>query len=211
MLVKICGLKTSEALEAAISAGADMAGFVFFPKSPRHIDLDASHALGKMAAGRIKKVALLVDAADEAIQAVVAALQPDILQLHGRESPERVNAIQAAFGLPVMKACGISGKADIDAALAVFAKAACLLFDAKPPMGAVLPGGNGVTFDWRLLRGLKTLQPWMLSGGLDAANVAFAVATTGAAGVDVSSGVESAPGLKDAAKILEFVRQARLA
>lgn len=207
--VKICGLKTPEMLEAAIAAGADMAGFVFFEKSPRHLSLEAARDLGGQARGRIEIVALTVDAGDAAIEAIVAALRPDALQLHGRETPERIADIRRRFGLPAMKAYGVSTPVDIAGAFHDGAGADRLLFDAKPPADAPLPGGNGVSFDWRLLRGLPLSKPWLLSGGLTADNVAQAIAESGAPGVDVSSGVESAPGVKDAAKIAAFVAAAR--
>ena len=187
-----------------------MAGFVFFGKSPRNLGLDRAKALGSLAAGRVVKVALLVDANDEAISAMIEALQPDILQLHGKENPHRIADIRTRFGLPVMKAYGVSSREDLSIALRDSAGADMLLFDAKPPKGAALPGGNGVVFDWSILAGLKLDKPWMLSGGLDPGNVAAAIAATGAPGVDVSSGVESALGVKDVQKITDFVRQARL-
>lgn len=206
-LIKICGLSTPEALEATIDAGADMAGFVFFEKSPRHIDLVRAAELGRLAAGRIRKVALTVDASDSEIAEIVAALGPDLLQLHGHESPERVAAVKARFGLPVIKAIGVSTPADVDES-AAFAAADILLFDAKPAPDAAVPGGAGVAFDWDLLRKIPT-KNWMLSGGLDAQNVMQALARTRAPALDVSSGVERARGVKDAAKIAAFVAAAR--
>jgi phosphoribosylanthranilate isomerase len=200
-LVKICGLMTSEALDAALDAGADMVGFVFFPPSPRNLGFDAARALGRRVAGRAQKVALTVDADDATFEALVAALAPDLLQLHGREPPERVAAIRRRFGIPVMKVIG---------ALARYEPVAeRILFDAKPPKDATRPGGNGLAFDWALIAGARIVRPWMLSGGLDAGNVAEAVRVSGAPGVDVSSGVESAPGVKDVAKIAAFVRAAK--
>lgn len=206
-LIKICGLSTPETLEATIDAGADMAGFVFFEKSPRHVDLVRAAALGRIAAGRIRKVALTVDASDSEIAEIVATLGPDLLQLHGHESPERVAAVKALFGLPVIKAIGVSTQADVDKS-ATFAAADILLFDAKPALDAAVPGGAGVAFDWDLLRNIPT-KNWMLSGGLDAQNVTQALARTRAPALDVSSGVESARGIKDAAKITAFVAAAR--
>lgn len=206
MRVKICGLKTIEALEAVIDARADMAGFVFFEKSPRHLTLDQARVLGAKAQGRIAKVALVVDAADDAISAIIHALRPDFLQLHGHESPPRCADIRSRFGLPVIKAFGIS--TPIDLAKAVGAKADILLFDAKPPADARHPGGNGIAFDWNILAQARIDRPWMLSGGLDPANVARAIALSGATGIDVSSGVESAPGVKDLARIAAFVAAA---
>ncbi|MBS7803106.1 phosphoribosylanthranilate isomerase [Rhizobiales bacterium TNE-4] len=208
-IVKICGLKTPETLAAALDAGADMVGFVFFPKSPRHIDLATAEVLGRQAQGKALKVALTVDADDAALAAIVAALNPDLLQLHGHESPERVAAIRARFGLPVMKAIGVAHADDLKDVQAFAAVADRLLFDAKPPKDAAHPGGNGLAFDWSLLTGLDLSIPSMVSGGLDPANVAEALRRTRAQGVDVSSGVETAPGQKDPAKITAFVRAAK--
>lgn len=208
-IVKICGLKTPETLAAALDAGADMVGFVFFPKSPRHIDLATAETLGRQAQGKTLKVALTVDADDAALAAIVAALHPDLLQLHGHESPERVAAIRARFGLPVMKALGVADADDLKDVKAYEAVVDRLLFDAKPPKDAAHPGGNGLAFDWSLLTGLDLSIPSMVSGGLDPANVAEALRRTQAQGVDVSSGVETAPGQKDAAKITAFVRAAK--
>lgn len=208
-IVKICGLKTPETLAAALNAGADMVGFVFFPKSPRHIDLATAEVLGRQAQGKALKVALTVDADDAALAAIVAALNPDLLQLHGHESPERVAAIRARFGLPVMKAIGVAHADDLKDVQAFAAVADRLLFDAKPPKDAAHPGGNGLAFDWSLLTSLDLSIPSMVSGGLDPANVAEALRRTRAQGVDVSSGVETAPGQKDPAKITAFVRAAK--
>ena len=207
VIVKICGLSTAPTLEAAIGAVADMAGFVFHEKSPRHIDLDAARSLGALASGRIKKVALTVDADDDALDAVVEALSPDYLQLHGSESPARVEAVKARFGLPAIKAIGVATENDVRKAKE-FAAADIVLFDAKPAPGAGLPGGAGVVFDWRLLRNISAIS-WMLSGGLSAENLAEALKATGAPGVDVSSGVESARGIKDISRINAFVGLAR--
>jgi phosphoribosylanthranilate isomerase len=208
-IVKICGLSTPSTLEAALRAGADMVGFVFFEKSPRHVGYEAARALGAQARGRARIVALSVDADDGTLARIVEALAPDILQLHGREPPERVESIARRFGLATMKAIGVSAPEDIAAAAPYDGVADFLLIDAKPPKGAVLPGGNGLAFDWRLARGFAPAAPWLLSGGLDAANVAAAIALAGAQGVDVSSGVESAPGVKDEDKIAAFVAAAR--
>ena len=208
VLVKICGLSTPPTLDATIAAGADLAGFVFFAKSPRHIDLDTARALGEQAAGRIQKVALTVDADDAALAEIVAALRPDMLQLHGHESPERVGAVKARFGLPVIKAIGVASAADVAAARSYDGVADWLLFDAKPAPDATVPGGAGVVFDWDLLRNI-TAAKWMLSGGLDPENVAAALRQTQAPAVDVSSGVESARGVKDAGKIATFVAAVR--
>ena len=208
VLVKICGLSTPQTLDATIAAGADLAGFVFFAKSPRHIDLDTARALGEQAAGRIQKVALTVDTDDAALAEIVAALRPDMLQLHGHESPERVGAVKARFGLPVIKAIGVASAADVAAARSYDGVADWLLFDAKPAPDATVPGGAGVVFDWELLRNI-TAAKWMLSGGLDPENVAAALRQTQAPAVDVSSGVESARGVKDAGKIATFVAAVR--
>lgn len=211
LLVKICGLTTQDALDAAIEAGADMAGFVFFPPSPRNLELATARALGARAAGRVQKVALSVDADDALLAASIAALAPDLLQLHGKESPERVRAIKARFGLPVMKAIAVERAADLAAIARYAAVADRLIFDARAPREATRPGGLGKAFDWRLLANLDPGLPFMLSGGLDAGNVAEALRLTRAPGVDVSSGVERAPGLKDPDKIAAFVRAARAA
>jgi phosphoribosylanthranilate isomerase len=211
VIVKICGISTAETLAAALDAGADMIGFVFFEKSPRHVSLQTACALGALARGRAGLAALTVNADDEALAVIVAALDPDVLQLHGAETPERVAAIKARFGRSVMKAIGVADATDIVAAARYAAVADRILFDAKARPDARLPGGNGIAFDWRLLSGVAVGRPWMLSGGLDAANVAEAITLSGAPGVDVSSGVESAPGVKDAAKIAAFVKNARAA
>ncbi len=208
-IVKICGLSTAPTLEAALAAGADMAGFVFFPKSPRHIRYEAARALSAQARGRARIVALSVDADDETLARIVESLAPDILQLHGRESPSRVTEIRQRFGRPTMKAIGVAAPADFAAAAPYDNAADFLLIDAKPPKGAALPGGNGRAFDWRMARGFSPKRPWLLSGGLDPDNVAEAIAETGAIGVDVSSGVESAPGVKDAMRIKAFIAAAR--
>jgi len=209
LLVKICGLTTPETLDAALDAGADMVGFVFFGKSPRNLSLDGAAALGARVAGRAQKVALTVDADDATLGAIVAALSPDLLQLHGKETPVRVAEIAALFRLPVMKALGVATRDDLAAARDYAPHCARLLFDAKPPEGAVLPGGNGLPFDWRILAGYDPGVPWMLSGGLTPGNVAEALRRTRAPGVDVSSGVESAAGVKDAGLIRAFVVAAR--
>lgn len=208
-IVKICGLSSAATLDAALEAGADMVGFVFFEPSPRNLSLDEARALGRQVSGRAQKVALTVDADDAQLEAIVGALAPDILQLHGKETPARVDAIRTRFGLPVMKAIGIGSRADLDDAEAYAGVAGTLLFDAKPAPEAVLPGGNGQAFDWSILRGFAADRPWMLSGGLDAANVGAALSATGARGVDVSSGVESAPGVKDIARIAAFISAVR--
>jgi phosphoribosylanthranilate isomerase len=210
-LVKICGLSTRETLDAALGAGADMVGFVFFEPSPRHLELAAARELGRIADGRAVKVALTVDADDARLAGIVDALAPQILQLHGRETVARVRDIKLRFGLPVMKAVAIETAADLGA-VADFAKASdYILFDARAPKEATRPGGLGRAFDWQILRGLDLPVPFLLSGGLDADNVARAIAITRPHGVDVSSGVESAPGVKDVEKIRAFVAAARSA
>lgn len=208
-LIKICGLSTPETLEAALAAGADMVGFVFFEKSPRHIGYDQAAELGVQAAGRARKIALTVDADDTRLDAIVAALKPDGLQLHGKESPERVAAVKARYGLMTCKVIGVSDAADIEQAPLYRNVADWLLLDAKPPRDATRPGGNGVSFDWTLLDHLDRTLPFMLSGGLDPANVAEAIRISVPDGVDVSSGVEDRPGVKNPDKIRAFVATAR--
>jgi phosphoribosylanthranilate isomerase len=211
LTVKICGLKTPDALDVALDAGADMVGFVFFAPSPRHLGLEAARMLGARVTGRAGKVALTVDAGDETLARIVAALAPDLLQLHGQETPERVAVVRSRFGLPVMKALPIAERADLSP-IRLYAKVADrLLFDARPPKDATRPGGLGKPFDWTLLQDVDAGVPFMLSGGLDASNVAEALRITRAPGVDVSSGVERAPGEKDPDKIRAFIRAARAA
>jgi phosphoribosylanthranilate isomerase len=211
VIVKICGLSTPEALDVALDAGADMVGFVFFAPSPRHLTFERAHALASRVLERAQKVALTVDADDALLDAVVEALQPDMLQLHGTESPARVEAVRRMFGLPVMKALPIAAKSDLDGIARYAGIADRLLFDARAPREATRPGGLGKPFDWHLLENLDPGVPFMLSGGLDAANVGEALRITRAPGVDVSSGVERAPGEKDPDKIRAFVRAARVA
>ena len=208
-LIKICGLRTPDTLDAALEAKADFVGFVFFAPSPRHVDFDAARLLGRQAQGRARKVALTVDAEDATHDAIVDALQPDMLQLHGRETPQRVADLRTRYGLPVMKALPVETGSDLDAVPAYAAVADWLLFDARAPRDATRPGGLGRSFDWTLLKALDPGIPFMLSGGLDPSNVADAIALTRAPGVDVSSGIESAPGVKDPLKIHAFVRAAR--
>ncbi len=211
-LVKICGLSTPDTVDAALSAGADWVGFVRFAKSPRHVSLETGRDLSNQAKGRALRVLLLVDADDAAIQDAVEALDPDLLQLHGHESPERVAAIRTRFGRPVMKAVGIAEAADLFDLAAYVEAADHLLLDAKPPSTEdALPGGNGLSFDWRLLAGLDPRLSFMLSGGLNPDNVAEAIRLTGSKAVDVSSGVEVGPGIKDPARIEAFVKAARAA
>ena len=211
VIVKICGLSTSQALDVALESGADMVGFLFFTPSPRHLGFDAARALGRRVRGRALKVALTVDADDAGLAAIIDSLQPDLLQLHGKEPPARVAAIKQRFGLPVMKAIAVEARGDLAAVADYAGVADRLLFDAQAPREATRPGGLGKSFDWRLLQNLDPGVPFMLSGGLDAGNVAEALRITRARGVDVSSGVERAPGEKDPDKIRAFVRAARAA
>ena len=211
LLVKICGLKSPETLDVAIECGADMVGFVFFPPSPRHLGLEAARALGERVRGSALKVALCVDASDQELAAIVEALEPDLLQLHGAETPARVRTVRERFRLPVMKALPIAERGDLSAIAGYAASADRLVFDARPPRAATRPGGLGKRFDWRLLEHVDTDLPFMLSGGLDADNVSEALRITRAAGVDVSSGIERAPGEKDPDKIRAFIRAARAA
>jgi phosphoribosylanthranilate isomerase len=209
LIVKICGLSTRETLDAALQAGADMVGFVFFPPSPRHLDLATARDLGRQAKGRASKVALTVDADDATLANIVEALQPDILQLHGKETVARLRDIKQAFGLPVMKAIAVATPADLAPLPGFAAVADRILFDARAPKEATRPGGLGAVFDWHVLEKLDLRLPFMVSGGLDAGNVAEAVRVTRAGGVDVSSGVERAPGVKDPDMIRSFIRAAR--
>ena len=209
LLVKICGLSTPETMDAALEAGADMVGFVFFPPSPRAVSLDVAGPLAERARGRAAVTVLTVDMGADGLAAIVAAVRPDWLQLHGHEPPEQVAALKRRFRLPAMKAIGVRAPADLAAIAAYRGVADRILLDAKPPKGATRPGGNALAFDWAILDGFAPGMPWMLSGGLDPANVATAIARTRAPGVDVSSGVETAPGRKDAGLIAAFVAAAR--
>ena len=209
ILIKICGLSAPDALDMALAAGADMVGFVFFAPSPRNIGYDTARALGQRVSGRAQKVALFVDPTDQELTAGIEALEPDMLQLHGAETPDRVVRVRERFGLSVMKALPIEQRADL-AAVKLYEKVADrLIFDARPPREATRPGGLGQSFDWQLLQNLDTRLPFMLSGGLDVANVAEALRITGAPGVDVSSGVERSPGAKDPEKIRAFLAAVR--
>ncbi|THH37161.1 phosphoribosylanthranilate isomerase [Aliishimia ponticola] len=207
--VKICGLRLQAELAAVADAGARYAGFVFFAKSPRHLETDAARALALTAPPGLAKVALVVNAQTDFLDHLTRTVPLDMLQLHGSEPPERVAEIKARYGLPVMKAVGIADREDLMALPAYEAVADQILVDAKPPRHADLPGGNGLRFDWRLIAGREWTKPWMLAGGLTPQNVAEAVAATGARQVDVSSGVESAPGVKDAVLIHDFVTAAQ--
>jgi phosphoribosylanthranilate isomerase len=209
LIVKICGLTTREALDAALDAGADMVGFVFFPPSPRHLSLEAARGLGKHAKRRAIKVALTVDADDATLANIVEVLQPDILQLHGRETVARLRDIKQKFGLQVMKAMAVETPADLASLPGYAAAADRILFDARAPKGATRPGGLGAVFDWHVLENLDLKVPFMVSGGLNAENIAEALRVTRAGGVDVSSGVERTPGVKDPEMIRSFIRAAR--
>ena len=209
--VKICGLTSPQSVESAVSAGARYVGFVSFPRSPRHLSLDEIAALASAVPVGVAKVALTVDADDAALDALLAVAPIDVLQLHGHESPARVAQIKARYGLPVMKAVGVADAQDLVALDSYLPVADMILLDAKPPKGADLPGGNGLAFDWRLIEGRDWPKPWMLAGGLTPDTVAEAIRLTGAAQVDVSSGVESAPGVKDPARVAAFIRAAQAA
>ena len=209
LIVKICGLSTPETLDVAVDAGADMVGFVFFPPSPRHLGLDTARALGKHVRRRAVKVALTVDADDATLDNIMDALSPDILQLHGKESVARLRDVKQRFGRPVMKAVPVATAADLAVLPGYAAVADRILFDARAPKDATRPGGLGAPFDWHLLENLDLKLPYMVSGGLGAHNVAEALRVTRAGGVDVSSGIESAPGVKDPEMIKAFIRAAR--
>lgn len=211
LLVKICGLRSHEAVDVALDAGADQVGFVFFAPSPRNLAYGAARALGERVKGRAEKVALTVDATDKMLGEIVEAVRPDMLQLHGSETPERVVAVRTRFGLPVMKALPIEDRASLSSIRLYANVADRIIFDARAPRDATRPGGLGKPFDWRLLEGVDPGIPFMLSGGLDVGNVADALSITRAPGVDVSSGVERIPGEKDPDKIRAFVRAARQA
>ncbi|MCA1909864.1 MAG: phosphoribosylanthranilate isomerase [Magnetospirillum sp.] len=206
--VKICGLTDEDAIDAAIDAGADYLGFVFFAKSPRNIAPDRAAELTQFVEG-VDKVGLFVDADDTFLDEVLGHVRLDLLQFHGNETPERLDRVRAEFGLPVMKVLAVGSAADLERVADYADVCDMLLFDAKPPTGSELPGGNAVSFDWNILKGFKAPLPWMLAGGLTAVNVAQAIKASGAKAVDVSSGVESAPGVKDAAKIAAFIKAAK--
>src|SRR5713226_5519133 len=211
LIVKICGLSTPETLDVALESGADMVGFVFFPPSPRHLGLETARDLGRQARGRASKAALTVDADDTMLANIVEALQPDILQLHGKETVARLRDIKQKFGLQVMKALAVETPADLASLPGYAAVADRILFDAVAPREATRPGGLGAVFDWHVLENLDLKLPFMVSGGLNAENVAEAIRVTRAGGVDVSSGVERAPGVKDPEMIRAFIRAARAA
>ena len=207
--VKICGINTAEAMAAALEARADLVGLVFFPPSPRSVTVEEAAPLADYARGNAAIVALVVDADDALIDHIVTAINPDLLQLHGNETPERAAAIRDRFGKPVMKAITVATREDAIVALAYREVVDLVLFDAKPPKDADRPGGHGVAFDWSLLADVRGTIAFMLSGGLTPINVADAVRATGATVVDVSSGVESAPGVKDPGLIRAFIRAAK--
>lgn len=209
--VKICGLRTAESIDATVAAGADMIGFNSFPKSPRYVGPDESASLCARTPDRVKRVGLFVDPDDAILEAYLAKAQFDVIQLHGHEDPTRVAMVKARFGLPVMKVVGIADAADLAATASYRQAADNLLLDTKPPKGADRPGGNALAFDWTILKGWDAPLPWMLAGGLHPGNVAHAVQISGASGVDVASGVESAPGDKDPGLIRAFVENARAA
>lgn len=209
LLVKICGLSTRETLQTALDAGADMVGFVFFPPSPRHVSLETGRDLGRQVQQRALKVALTVDADDATLDNIMDALSPDIFQLHGKESVARLRDIKQRFGRPVMKAVPVATAADLAVLPGYAASADRILFDARAPKDATRPGGLGAPFDWHLLENLDLKLPYMVSGGLHADNVTEALRVTRAGGVDVSSGVESTPGVKDPDMIKAFIRAAR--
>jgi len=206
--VKICGLRTLADVAAVAASGAAYAGFNFFPASPRYLTLAEARRLALAAPPGLAKVALTVDADDATLDALIEAMPLDMLQLHGHETPDRVAALRTRYGLPVMKVIGVRDEGDLAALFDYATVADQLMIDAKPPKGAVLPGGNGLPFDWRLVAQRRWLRPWMLAGGLTADNVAEAVRLTNARQVDVASGVESAPGMKDHTRIAAFVQAA---
>ena len=206
--VKICGLRSLADVAAVAATKAAYAGFVFFPKSPRHLTIPQARELSLAAPVGLAKVALVVDADDALLDAITEAMPLDMLQLHGRESPERVAEIRARYGLPVMKAIGVADEGDLSSLLEYSLVADQILVDAKPPKTSAVPGGNGLSFDWRLVAQRRWLKPWMLAGGLSPDNVAEAIRLTNARQVDVSSGVESSPGVKDSRKIAAFVQAA---
>lgn len=204
--IKICGLSSKEAISAAIEGGADYIGLIFFETSPRDVSLEKAAELSGFAGSAINKVAVTVDASDEFMDQIVEAVAPDMLQLHGSETPQQVKELKAKYKLPVMKAIAVSTLDDLSRSDAYENCADRFLFDAKAPKGSDLPGGNAVTFDWTLLKAIGGEVNYMLSGGLNVSNISQALRTTGAKAVDVSSGVESSPGIKDIAKITAFIK-----
>lgn len=209
VLAKICGLTDEAAVEAAVQHGADMLGFVFFPASPRNLSAEQAEALLHNVPSGIDRVGVFVDPETDFLDRILAKARLDLLQLHGDETPERCRAISIYFGLPIIKAIKVSSKADLKAAKAYEDAVDWLMFDAAPPKDATRPGGNAASFDWGIMQGAKFNRPWLLSGGLTPENLSLAVRQSGASAVDVSSGVESAPGKKDPAKIRAFLDAAR--
>jgi phosphoribosylanthranilate isomerase len=209
--IKICGLKTDEAMAAALAGGASHVGFIFFAKSPRYVEPAQAGRLRQAAIGKAKAVAVTVDADDAFLDEIVDKMRPDMLQLHGAETPARVAEVKARYGLPVVKVFSVSEAADLDRIKPFIGIADRFMFDAKPPKGSQLPGGNGVAFDWRILAGLDAGLDYMLSGGLNAANIGDALRSANPPAIDISSGVESAPGVKDPALIEQFFRAVRTA
>ena len=209
--VKICGLKTAEAVDRAVALGASHVGFIFFPKSPRNIEPDDAGRIADRIRGQAKIVAVTVNADNDELDEIVSALNPDILQLHGSEDAERLLTVKAMYGLPVMKALSVREASDLEKIDAYIGIADRFLFDAKPPKGSDLPGGNGVSFDWKLLDALDGSVDYMLSGGLNAENIGEAMAQTSARAIDISSGVESAPGVKDLKLMESFFNAVRQA
>lgn len=209
--VKICGLSTPETVNAALAAGADLIGFVFYPKSPRNVSTANAGQLARIARGKAKIVALIVDAEDALIEEIMREVAPDLFQAHGAETPERIAEIGRLSGRPVIKAIKVKSDADVAQAQAYEATAALILYDAKAPetLKGALPGGNGIAFDWSLVGSGKTQPSFILSGGLNPGNVAEAIKVTGAGIVDVSSGVEKSPGIKDITLIREFIAAAK--
>ena len=207
--VKICGITTPEAANAAVAAGAIYGGLVFHPKSPRNLDIERARELARLMRGKLKVVTLLADPSDEQLAAVTGQVAPDFLQLHGAESARRVAYVRAKFNTPIIKAVAVAEASDLAAAAEYENVADLLMFDAHAPKGAERPGGHGAAFDWKILAGRSFGKPWFLAGGLDPENVARAIELSGAEMVDVSSGVESAPGIKDPARIQSFINAAR--
>ena len=208
--VKICGIISTDAIDAAVSAGASFGGLVFHPNSPRNVGLEQAASLAGHMRGRLKSVALIVDMDDPGIEALVNRVRPDFLQLHGGESGRRAAYIRGKFRLPIIKALPVAAASDLSAAAEYEDAADMLMFDARPPQGAARPGGHGAAFDWKILQGRSFTKPWFLAGGLAPENVARAIALSGATLVDVSSGVESAPGVKDAQRIRDFIQAATM-
>ena len=211
VLVKICGIKSAEAADAAVRAGADFAGLVFHARSPRNLAPEQATSLAGRMRGRVRLVAMLVDPTDEAIAAAIAAVKPDFIQLHGTETPARAGAIRSRFCVPVIKVISVADAADFTDVPRFEDAADMLMFDAKPPPGASREGGLGTPFDWQIIKGRKFVRPWLLAGGLNPENVARALSLTEAPGVDVSSGVETAPGVKSPELIAQFTAAAKAA